>query len=252
MSKKLSPPLIFSIAAVMSAALVMLIAFRSEDPKKLPITDESPTQQRPSNPPAISSGASSQSAISTPLPVTAGQAASPAPSEVPQSSSVSIAGKAKMMPDQQMTANNPPAAQAVPVGQSYQNNAVTYSANTGQLVQPSNAPATSESASSNSLSTVPEQEIAVPPGAIAPAALYDDEPKTPQQEAALERILNEFQEGVSEDAGQGLSQTEIWEAARLQADRRYLTLFGWQAYNARHLQSAKEAVHEKRALASPN
>lgn len=120
------------------------------------------------------------------------------------------------------------------------------------LSQTSQNPATPSGTVQGSDLVAVEQELAVPPGAIAPAALYDDDPKTPQQEAALERILNEFQETVTSDVGQSLTQAELWEAARLQADRRYLTLFGWQAYNARHLQSAKEAVAEKRTLPGPN
>jgi hypothetical protein len=102
-------------------------------------------------------------------------------------------------------------------------------------------------------SITPEESLAtsdipIPAGAIAPAAFYDTDAKTPQQQRALNQIVGNFEKDIAEGAGQGLSETELWEAARRMADERYLTLFGWQAYNARHFQSAKQALAEKRTL----
>lgn len=93
----------------------------------------------------------------------------------------------------------------------------------------------------------PELNIPVPPGAIAPAVFYDQEPRSPQQTKVLDRIAKEFQQDIAAPSG-GLSTQEVWETARYIADWKYQTFFGYAAYNEKHLQSAKEAVKERRAL----
>jgi hypothetical protein len=94
----------------------------------------------------------------------------------------------------------------------------------------------------------PIREIAipVPAGAKVPALFQDDTPKPPQQLKALDRIASEFEQNVSEIPA-GMTQEDVWEAARLIADERYITLFGYQAYNQYHIKAAKEALKEKRA-----
>ena len=91
-----------------------------------------------------------------------------------------------------------------------------------------------------------EITIPVPAGAKVPALFQDDAPKPPQQMKALDRIASEFEQNVSE-IPEGMTQEEVWEAARLIADERYMTLFGYQAYNQYHIKAAKEALKEKRA-----
>jgi hypothetical protein len=91
-----------------------------------------------------------------------------------------------------------------------------------------------------------EIALSVPTGAIAPAAFMDRTPRTPQQQAAIDQIARDFEAAVS-DPPSGITQEETWTAARQLADQRYLTLFGYQAYNQYHLQAAKEAVKEKNA-----
>lgn len=93
-----------------------------------------------------------------------------------------------------------------------------------------------------------ESNIPVPAGAIVPAILYDNDPKTPQQQAAVERIISEFEKNISEIPS-GYSPSEVWEAARHIADERYLTLFGYEKFNQTHLSAAKEALKERRATA---
>ena len=88
--------------------------------------------------------------------------------------------------------------------------------------------------------------IPVPVGAKVPALFQDDMPKPPQQMKALDRIASEFEQNVNE-IPEGMTQEEVWDAARLIADERYMTLFGYQAYNQYHIQAAKEALKEKRA-----
>ena len=90
-----------------------------------------------------------------------------------------------------------------------------------------------------------EITIPVPVGAKVPALFQDDTPKPPQQMKALDRIASEFEQNVSE-IPEGMTQEEVWDAARLIADERYMTLFGYQAYNQYHINSAKEALKEKR------
>jgi len=88
----------------------------------------------------------------------------------------------------------------------------------------------------------------VPEGAKVPALFYDNESKPTPQQKALDRIAIEFNQNVSE-IPPGLTKEEVWEAARAIADERYITLFGYQAFNQYHLQSAKEALKEKRLRA---
>jgi hypothetical protein len=91
-----------------------------------------------------------------------------------------------------------------------------------------------------------EITIPVPVGVKVPALFQDDTPKPPQQMKALDRIASEFERNVSEIPA-GMTKEEVWEAARLIADERYMTLFGYQAYNQYHIKAAKEALKEKRA-----
>ena len=91
-----------------------------------------------------------------------------------------------------------------------------------------------------------EITIPVPVGAKVPALFQDDTPKPAQQMKALDRIASEFEQNVSE-IPEGMTQEEVWDAARLIADERYMTLFGYQAYNQYHIKAAKEALKEKRA-----
>lgn len=89
----------------------------------------------------------------------------------------------------------------------------------------------------------------VPTGAIVPAGFVDNTPRTPQQQKVLDQILTEFETNVS-TPDPGVTETENWNTARQIADQRYLTLFGYQAYNQHHLQAAKEALNEKKAVVS--
>jgi hypothetical protein len=89
----------------------------------------------------------------------------------------------------------------------------------------------------------------VPEGAKVPALFYDKESRPIPQQKALDRIAVEFQQNVSE-IPPGMTKEEVWEAARAIADERYITLFGYQAFNQYHTQAAKEALKEKRARAA--
>lgn len=103
-------------------------------------------------------------------------------------------------------------------------------------------------ASAGGLGGGPTREISipVPEGAKVPAVFFDAEEKPIAQQKALDRIAQEFEKNVSE-IPPGLTKEEVWEAARSIADERYLTLFGYQAFNQYHIESAKEALKEKRA-----
>jgi len=91
-----------------------------------------------------------------------------------------------------------------------------------------------------------EITISVPEGAMVPAVFFDAVEKPLVQQKALDRIVKEFEKNVSV-IPQGLTKEEVWEAARKSADERFLTLFGYQAFNQYHIQAAKEALKEKRA-----
>jgi hypothetical protein len=94
---------------------------------------------------------------------------------------------------------------------------------------------------------VPIREITipVPEGAKVPALFHDDVPKPAPQMKALDKIATEFEMNVSE-IPPGMTKEEVWEAARAIADERYITLYGYQAFNQYHIQAAKEALKEKR------
>jgi hypothetical protein len=92
-----------------------------------------------------------------------------------------------------------------------------------------------------------EISIPVPEGAKVPAVFFDAEEKPIVQQKALDRIAQEFEKNVTE-IPQELTKEEVWEAARAIADERYLTLFGYQSFNQYHIESAKEALREKKAL----
>lgn len=96
---------------------------------------------------------------------------------------------------------------------------------------------------------VREISIPVPRGEMVPAVFQDDAPKPAAQMKALDRIAAEFEQNVRE-VPPGMTEGEVWGLAREIADERYLTLFGYQAYNQYHTQAAKEALKEKRARAN--
>ncbi len=117
----------------------------------------------------------------------------------------------------------------------------TGSSNTGAASQQGAAGAAVPEAAAEIVMTVPA-------GAMVPAALKDNELRTPQQQKALDQIAVEFEANVS-NPPPGVTETENWETARQIADSRYLTLYGYQAYNQYHIEAAKEAVKEKKAVA---
>jgi hypothetical protein len=102
-------------------------------------------------------------------------------------------------------------------------------------------------AGGDAASGAPEIVIEVPAGEKVPAVFYEAESKPAPQQKMLDRIAAEFNETVT-NPPPGVPEQEIWEDARRRADEQYLKLYGHAAYNARHLQSAREAVREKRAL----
>jgi hypothetical protein len=93
---------------------------------------------------------------------------------------------------------------------------------------------------------VREISIPVPVGEMIPAVFQDDAPKPPAQMRALDRIAAEFEQNVRE-IPPGMTQNEVWRSAREIADERYLTLFGYEAYNQYHLRGAREALSEKKS-----
>lgn len=87
--------------------------------------------------------------------------------------------------------------------------------------------------------------LAVPVGARLPALFLDERALPAPQRRVLDRVANEFIDAVSSDpSGQ---DRILWESAREAADQQYIKLYGHAAYNALHMQAAKEAVREQRA-----
>jgi hypothetical protein len=91
--------------------------------------------------------------------------------------------------------------------------------------------------------------LAVPTGARLPALFLDERPLPPPQRRVLDRAANEFIDAVAGDPS-GRNRA-LWETARAAADQQYIKLYGHAAYNALHMEAAKEAVREQRATATP-
>lgn len=80
-------------------------------------------------------------------------------------------------------------------------------------------------------------------GMRAPVALLPhDEPMSPQVAGALESIRQDFDKAVSTAP----DPAEVWEAARERADAEYLMLFGFDAFNQRGMQDAREALESRK------
>lgn len=86
----------------------------------------------------------------------------------------------------------------------------------------------------------------VPPGARLPVVFLDLRALPIPQRRALDRMANDFIDAIDSS---GEHDYSAWEAAREAADRQYIKFYGQAAYNALHLQAAKEAVRERRATA---
>lgn len=115
---------------------------------------------------------------------------------------------------------------------------------TAETVSPSSGGAEVAIASTASASPA----VSVPPGERLPALFYDERPLPLPQRRALDRVANEFIDAVGDGGSAG--SPAAWGAARAKADRQYITLYGHAAYNALHLQAAKEAAREARAAAA--
>lgn len=152
------------------------------------------------------------------------------------------------VPDHFLSLQSPTSVQGAPQIAALQSSATNAGSSENTSQQASSIPATNLA---NGGAAAAELNVPVPGGAVVPAAFYDTDPKSPQQQAALDRILKEFNDNVSQTEA-GVDAQENWDEARKIADNQYLTLYGWQAYNARHIQAAKEALVEKRAAATPS
>jgi hypothetical protein len=100
----------------------------------------------------------------------------------------------------------------------------------------------------SSISSSDSPPFMVPPGARLPALFLDERSLPPPQRRVLDRIANEFIDAVATDPlGQNRA---LWEKARNVADTKYIKLYGHAAYNALHMQAAREAVLSQREMSS--
>jgi len=99
-----------------------------------------------------------------------------------------------------------------------------------------------------------EEVIPVPLGAQLPAALVDPAPDaTAEQAVALDNLADDFLNSTAADpdsTNNGNPTTpkdaeENWNSAASEANERYRSLFGVEAYNAWTTAAAKEALAEK-------
>lgn len=80
-------------------------------------------------------------------------------------------------------------------------------------------------------------------GMRAPVALLPhDQPMSPQVAAALESIRQDFDKAVSSTP----DPAAVWEEARERADAEYRMFFGFDAFNQKTMQDAREALESKK------
>ncbi|PTX95889.1 hypothetical protein DB345_08755 [Spartobacteria bacterium LR76] len=86
----------------------------------------------------------------------------------------------------------------------------------------------------------------VPPGKRAPAVFLDDTQHTPQQNAALDAIAQDFADEVAQLPASGSGQqSTLWQQAAQRADDRYRILFGDDAANNLQVKAAREVIQQQ-------
>jgi hypothetical protein len=97
-----------------------------------------------------------------------------------------------------------------------------------------------------------QMEMNVPRGARLPAAIVDASTNlTPAQAEVLDRISEDFLDSaVSSNPGvddlqKNKSAQKKWSQSLMEANERYRSLYGVDAYNARTIQAAKEALADR-------
>lgn len=126
------------------------------------------------------------------------------------------------------------------------------SANTGTS-RSQTSPRISSSAPASIPQGAAEEVVPVPLGARLPAALVDSATDvTPEQAAVLDNLADDFLNSTTPSAsGNGPSpspkndEAPGWDPAVVDADERYRSLFGVDAYNTWTSAAAKEALAEK-------
>ncbi|MBN8709767.1 MAG: hypothetical protein J0I10_10325 [Verrucomicrobia bacterium] len=88
--------------------------------------------------------------------------------------------------------------------------------------------------------------VDVPPGNRAPAVFLDDTQHTPQQNAALDTIAQDFADEVAQLPSDGSGQkSALWQQAAQRADDRYRMLFGDDAANNLQVKAAREVLQQQ-------
>ncbi len=190
---------------------------------QFPTTSGTTSSQRVGNPAAGSTAPNRGAAAPTSLPLSSGFESGGA--TIPQPTGIFAGGT---LVNQQSASGGTPSAEE------------------SETTAPNPAASASPGGANASQGETVEIVQEVPRGASVPALFYDEQPRTPQQSAALDRIARDFNEAVS-NPPPDVSETENWEAARRIADERYLNLFGYKAFNQHHLMAAKEAAKERKA-----
>ena len=95
-------------------------------------------------------------------------------------------------------------------------------------------------------------EMNIPQGARLPAAIVDASANlTPAQAEVLDRISEDFLDSAitnnpgSDDLKKNKAAEKKWSQSLMEANERYRSLYGVDAYNARSIQAAKEALADR-------
>ena len=97
-----------------------------------------------------------------------------------------------------------------------------------------------------------QMEMNVPRGARLPAAIVDASANlTPAQAEVLDRISEDFLDAAVtsnpgvDDLKKNKAAEKKWSQSLMEANERYRSLYGVDAYNARTIQAAKEALPDR-------
>lgn len=145
--------------------------------------------------------------------------------------------------------SSPPAAPSVsssgfaaPSG----NGAVSTGSSGGGTVGGGTSSGGTSTGASPEVSSGGEIVVDVPPGNRAPAVFLDDTQHTPQQNAALDSIAQDFADEVAQLPASGSGQqSTLWQQAAQRADDRYRILFGDDAANNLQVKAAREVLQQQ-------
>jgi hypothetical protein len=198
--------------------------------------DATPTADSAASAPLASSpdhGARAQTAAPEPVP------SQPAAAAGPSSSASTMFPQPLSLPTASSPTSDPEMSGSQPGKQ--------FTSQASNLLPATGMPPSAISVAANAVSgtTVAPIEYEIPPGMRAPVVfLPEDRPLTGPIQAALEDVRREFDETVAA----ANDPADVWDKATRHADDRYRQLMGFDAFNQKTMQDAREAMRSQELL----